>query len=220
MLIDELIIAVRELLEHEGRVAYRMLKRRFELNDDDLEDIKAELIDAKRIAADEDGKVMVWLGAPQDDSAVTHSRAPAAANVADRRLITVMFCDIVGSTEYSARFDAEELRDIVREYQQICSTIIARCDGHVAQYLGDGLLVYFGYPAALEDEAGRSVELAKQRGAVGFALRTALSLVELDIEQSATRANQGTLEKLRTAFTEGSQTHDLQHADRLLARIA
>ncbi len=158
MLIDELIIAVRELLEHEGRVAYRMLKRRFELNDDDLEDIKAELIDAKRIAADEDGKVMVWLGAPQDDSAVTHSRAPAAANVADRRLITVMFCDIVGSTEYSARFDAEELRDIVREYQQICSTIIARCDGHVAQYLGDGLLVYFGYPAALEDEAGRSVQ--------------------------------------------------------------
>ncbi len=48
VLIDELIIAVRELLEHEGRVAYRMLKRRFELNDDDLEDIKAELIDAKR----------------------------------------------------------------------------------------------------------------------------------------------------------------------------
>ncbi|HXG21727.1 MAG TPA: hypothetical protein VNN62_21945 [Methylomirabilota bacterium] len=63
MTFDEVLAQVRELLEHEGRVAYRILKRRFELTDDDLEDIKADLIDAKRIAADEEGKVLVWTGA-------------------------------------------------------------------------------------------------------------------------------------------------------------
>ena len=158
MLIDELLTAVRDLIEHEGRVAYRMLKRRFELDDEDIEDIKSDLIDAKRLARDEDGKVIVWLSDASDDAKPVGQELEPVPAVADRRLITVMFCDIVGSTEYSTRFDAEELREIVREYQEICAAIIVRCDGHVAQYLGDGLLVYFGYPAALEDEAGRSVK--------------------------------------------------------------
>ena len=160
MLIDELLTAVRDLIEHEGRVAYRMLKRRFELDDEDIEDIKSDLIDAKRLARDEDGKVIVWLSDASDDAKPVGQELEPVPAVADRRLITVMFCDIVGSTEYSTRFDAEELREIVREYQEICAAIIVRCDGHVAQYLGDGLLVYFGYPAALEDEAGRSVQAA------------------------------------------------------------
>ena len=68
LLIDELLLAVRGLIEHEGRVAYRMLKRRFELDDDDIEDIKSDLIDAKRLARDEDGKVIVWLGDGADDA--------------------------------------------------------------------------------------------------------------------------------------------------------
>ena len=62
MTFDEVLTQVRELLEREGRVAYRILKRRFELSDDDLEDLKADLIDAKRIAVDEDSKVLVWVG--------------------------------------------------------------------------------------------------------------------------------------------------------------
>jgi class 3 adenylate cyclase len=68
-----------------------------------------------------------------------------------------MFCDLVGSTAMSARLDPEEFRDTVRAYQAACAEVIARFEGHVAQYLGDGLLVYFGYPQAHEDDAHRAV---------------------------------------------------------------
>ncbi|MFT4564472.1 MAG: class 3 adenylate cyclase, partial [Gammaproteobacteria bacterium] len=79
---------------------------------------------------------------------------------ADRRLLTVMFCDIVDSTALSERFDPEELRELVRVYQQTCAAIIERYEGHIAQYLGDGLLIYFGYPVAQEDEAYQAVRSA------------------------------------------------------------
>jgi hypothetical protein len=69
MTFEEILARVRELLEREGRVAYRILKRRFALTDDDLEDLKADLIDAKRLATDEDGKVLVWVGASPVQSA-------------------------------------------------------------------------------------------------------------------------------------------------------
>ena len=81
----------------------------------------------------------------------------AAADDAERRQLTVMFCDLVGSTELSERLDAEELRELVRAYQQTAAESIERYEGHVAQYLGDGLLVYFGYPRAHEDDAVRGV---------------------------------------------------------------
>jgi class 3 adenylate cyclase/predicted ATPase len=68
-----------------------------------------------------------------------------------------MFCDLVGSTKLSARLDPEELREVVRAYQAACGEVIERFAGYVAQYLGDGLLVYFGYPAAHEDAAQRAV---------------------------------------------------------------
>ncbi len=68
-----------------------------------------------------------------------------------------MFCDLVGSTALSARLDPEDLRDIIRAYQAACAEVIGRFDGHIAQYLGDGLLVYFGYPQAHEDDAQRAV---------------------------------------------------------------
>jgi len=68
-----------------------------------------------------------------------------------------MFCDLVGSTALSVRLDPEDFRDTVRAYQAACAEVIARYDGHVAQYLGDGLLVYFGYPQAHEDDAQRAV---------------------------------------------------------------
>ena len=68
-----------------------------------------------------------------------------------------MFCDLVGSTELSERLDPEDLREVVRSYQATSAEVIARYDGHIAQYLGDGLLVYFGYPNAHEDDAERAV---------------------------------------------------------------
>ena len=82
--------------------------------------------------------------------------APAAAE-AERRQLTVLFCDLVDSTVLASQLDPEELREVVRAYQDTCAKVIARFDGHIAQYLGDGLLVYFGYPLAHEDDAQRAV---------------------------------------------------------------
>jgi class 3 adenylate cyclase/tetratricopeptide (TPR) repeat protein len=75
----------------------------------------------------------------------------------ERRQLTVMFCDVVGSTAISERLDPEEWRAVVRSYQAACAAVIRRFEGYVAQYLGDGLLVYFGYPQAHEDDAQRAV---------------------------------------------------------------
>jgi class 3 adenylate cyclase len=177
---DEILVQVRELLEREGRVAYRVLKRRFELSDEDIEDIEADLIDAKRLATDEDGKVLVWAGS--SDKAESGNRrtgesetsttkvasgqlpvtspqplTPSTQPLAERRQLTVMFCDLVGSTALSTQLDPEDLREVVRQYQQTCAKVIQRHDGYIAQYLGDGLLVYFGYPTAHEDDARRAV---------------------------------------------------------------
>ena len=79
---------------------------------------------------------------------------------AERRQLTVLFCDLVGSTSLSERLDPEELRDLVCEYQQVCLDVVRRNEGHIAQYLGDGVLIYFGYPIAHEDEARRAVRSA------------------------------------------------------------
>ena len=76
---------------------------------------------------------------------------------AERRQLTVMFCDLVDSTKLSSQLDPEDYRDMVRAYQNICTTLIQRYEGYTAQLLGDGLLVYFGYPHAHEDDAHRAV---------------------------------------------------------------
>src|SRR3990170_4089754 len=97
-------------------------------------------------------------------------REDKAAPEAERRQLTVMFCDLVGSTSLSEQLDPEELRDVVRSYQESCAEVIDGHDGYIAQYLGDGLLVYFGYPLAHEDDARRAVraglEIVKAVGAV------------------------------------------------------
>jgi class 3 adenylate cyclase len=80
-------------------------------------------------------------------------RAPEA----ERRQLTVLFCDLVESTALAGRLDPEELREVVQAYQSVCAAVIQRFDGHIAQYLGDGLLVYFGYPRAHEDDARRAI---------------------------------------------------------------
>ena len=87
-------------------------------------------------------------------------RSPIAPSIpeAERRQLTVLFCDLVDSTPLARQLDPEELREVVRAYQDTCAKVIARFDGHIAQYLGDGLLVYFGYPQAHEDDAQRAVQ--------------------------------------------------------------
>jgi class 3 adenylate cyclase/tetratricopeptide (TPR) repeat protein len=78
----------------------------------------------------------------------------------ERRQLTVMFCDLAGSTELSTRLDPEDLQDVIRAYQEACGRTIARFEGYVAKYMGDGILAYFGYPQALEREAARAVRAA------------------------------------------------------------
>lgn len=86
--------------------------------------------------------------------------APAPEALAERRQITVMFCDLVGSTALSRRLDPEDLRTLMQRYQRTCAEIVQLNQGHVAQYLGDGLMVYFGWPRAHEDDAQRAVQSA------------------------------------------------------------
>jgi class 3 adenylate cyclase/ABC-type transport system involved in cytochrome c biogenesis ATPase subunit len=91
---------------------------------------------------------------------------------AERRQLTVMFCDLVGSTALSVRFDPEELREEIRAYQNTVSGVVARYDGFVAKFMGDGVLAYFGYPRAHEDDAERAVRAGLEIEAAVRSLET------------------------------------------------
>jgi TOMM system kinase/cyclase fusion protein len=96
---------------------------------------------------------LVWMGGAE----ISPSPPPPSTPEAERRQLTVMFCDLVESTKLSSQLDPEEYREVVRAYQSACTEVIQHYDGHIAQLLGDGLLVYFGYPQAHEDDAQRAV---------------------------------------------------------------
>jgi hypothetical protein len=98
-------------------------------------------------------------GRPPSADAVTTSSATSAPaeDRAERRQVTVMFSDLVGSTALSARMDPEDLREVISAYQKCVADTVQRFDGFVAKYMGDGVLVYFGYPQAHEDDAERAV---------------------------------------------------------------
>jgi class 3 adenylate cyclase/predicted ATPase len=176
MTFEEILAHVIEVLQCEGRISYRALQRRFDLDDAYLDDVKIELIEAKQLARDENGRILVWVpqaattapppttqegppGAlpavqtPQEASGHVAPRVPAA----ERRQLTVLFCDLADSTRLAWQLDPEDLREVILAYQATCVDVIQRFAGHVAQYLGDGLLVYFGYPQAHEDDAQRAV---------------------------------------------------------------
>src|SRR5262245_41531279 len=110
----------------------------------------------------------------------TAAKSRPAAQEAERRQLTVMFCDLVGSTALSERLDPEDLRAVVRAYQTMCAEVISRFEGYIAQYLGDGLLVYFGYPVAYEDSAQRAVR-------AGLGIVTELQHLNTRLQQEARR---------------------------------
>jgi class 3 adenylate cyclase/tetratricopeptide (TPR) repeat protein len=91
----------------------------------------------------------------------TPSASPAPAKEAERRQLTVMFCDMVGSTALAARLDPEDLQKVMRSFHDAVARAVAPYEGHVAQLLGDGVLIYFGYPRAHEDDAERAVRAAR-----------------------------------------------------------
>ena len=173
----EVLNQIHDLLRSRGRVAYRALQRQFGLDDEDIEALKDELIYAQRVAADEDNRVLVWAGADEgpptspslaaqtSDQPAIDANQPAQTDPfpkpltpdAERRQLTVMFCDLADSTKLSGQLDPEDLRDIIRAYQSTSAEVIERYDGYIAQHLGDGLMVYFGWPQAHEDDARRAV---------------------------------------------------------------
>src|SRR5215472_12235826 len=108
----------------------------------------------------------------------TASSTPSVSSEdrAERRQVTVMFSDLVGSTALSGRMDPEDLRELISAYQKCVAETVGRFGGFVAQYLGDGALVYFGYPEAHEDDAERAVRAALELIAELIALKTPGSL--------------------------------------------
>jgi class 3 adenylate cyclase len=97
---------------------------------------------------------------PAAAPAINKVIAEPSQYIAERRQLTVMFCDLVGSTELAARLDPEDLRDVIGAYNRCVADAIGRYDGFVAKYMGDGVLAYFGYPQAHEDDAERAVRAA------------------------------------------------------------
>jgi class 3 adenylate cyclase len=106
-----------------------------------------------------DGAPSVPLNAAtyQADNPVASGSNKPSPSDAERRQLTVMFCDMVGSTELSTKLDAEDYREVMRAYQDACAGVIARFDGYVARFMGDGVLAYFGWPRAHEDDAARAI---------------------------------------------------------------
>src|SRR6516162_9095969 len=131
------------------------------LTAEDLKDLGVSVVGHRRKLLDAIAALRADAGAkaPSSDAAST---TPSALTVspedrAERRQVTVMFSDLVGSTALSARMDPEDLREIISAYQKCVLEAVRRFGGFVAKYLGDGVLVYFGYPEAHEDDAERAV---------------------------------------------------------------
>jgi len=123
-----------------------------ELTDVDLEKLGVPFGHRKRLL-----RAISGLTGAETLAAPFASTGAKPQDAAERRQLTVMFCDLVGSTALSARFDPEELREEIRAYQNAVSGVVARYDGFVAKFMGDGVLAYFGYPRAHEDDAERAV---------------------------------------------------------------
>src|SRR5215470_176440 len=175
MTFEEILDQAITILQRRGRVSYRALQRQFQLDDAYLQDLTAEIVEVLQLAVDQDQTMLVWTGGPsaqepvsppgmsppdpQEPSPTPHAPAPSVQHTpeAERRQLTVLFCDLVDSTILASQLDPEDLREVVRAYQETCAKVITRFEGHIAQYLGDGLLVYFGYPLAHEDDAQRAV---------------------------------------------------------------
>src|SRR5262245_2800968 len=140
------------LLQEEQRISLRALQRELDLDADAMDALVAELVEIRGVAV-RDGKALTWTnldGSPE-------SRIGPPPTEGQRRQLTVLFCDLVGSTELAAQMDPEDWSVVAAAYQRAAAAVVERFGGHVAKYLGDGLLVYFGYPQAHEDDVERAV---------------------------------------------------------------
>src|SRR5215831_12013412 len=142
------------------------------LTDQDLKDIGV-LLGHRRVMLAAISKLTGAAPATPEPSARAE---PKPQDTAERRQVTVMFSDLVGSTALSARMDPEDLREVISAYQKCVAKTVRTFDGFVANYMGDGVLVYFGYPKAHEDDAERAVRAGLELIAAVTALKTSVSL--------------------------------------------
>jgi class 3 adenylate cyclase len=140
------------------------------LTDQDLKDIGV-LLGHRRIILAAIGQ----LAAPATPEPAAPIE-PKPHDAAERRQVTVMFCDLVGSTALSARMDPEDLREVISAYQKCVTETVRRFGGFVAKYMGDGVLIYFGYPQAHEDDAERAVRAGLELIAAVSALKSPVAL--------------------------------------------
>jgi Adenylate and Guanylate cyclase catalytic domain len=184
MTFDEVLTQALELLKRQGRVSYSALKRRFDLNDDYLNDLKDELLFAHPVV-DEDNRGLVWTGehasaAPPPASetsalaaspSLEHERGPMSyipsylaekiltsrsALEGERKLVTVLFADLKGSTELIRDLDPEQAQALLDPALHLMMDTVHRFEGTVNQVLGDGIMALFGAPLAHEDHAARA----------------------------------------------------------------
>src|SRR5882724_11331364 len=185
MTFDELFARVCEALQREQRISYRALRRRFALSDEDLADLKDELIAAKQLAVDEDNRVLVWVGVPgtapppppatpepAPPPAMAHAREPLAytprhlaekiltsrsALEGERKQVTVLFCDLQNSTAIAAHIGPDNMHALLNRFFDLALEEVHRYEGTINQFLGDGFMALFGAPIAHEDHARRAV---------------------------------------------------------------
>jgi class 3 adenylate cyclase/predicted ATPase len=186
MTFDEVLTQILALLQREKRVSYRALKRRFDLDDDYLEDVKDELIYAKKLAVDEENRVLVWTGdqetsppppvpstsEPTAHPAPDHEREPLSytpkhlaekiltsrsALEGERKQVTVLFCDLVNSIPLAERLGSEHMHTLLNRFFELALKAVHRFEGTINQFLGDGFMALFGAPIAHEDHARRAV---------------------------------------------------------------
>jgi class 3 adenylate cyclase/tetratricopeptide (TPR) repeat protein len=173
----DILAEIIALLQHQGRISYGALKRRFNLDDDYLADLKIELIEAQRLAVDENDRILVWVGAsgaaplplapPGRDAApapLTYTPpyltdkilASRATLEGERKQVTVLFADIKDSTELIKGLDAEAAQQLLDPALHRMMDAVHRYEGTVNQVLGDGIMALFGAPIAHEDHALRA----------------------------------------------------------------
>ena len=135
----------------DNEIDWEVLPR---LTSEDLREIGVAAVGHRRKLLD----AIAALGASTPTVALTTAVSGALTSAdAERRQLTVMFCDLVGSTPLASRLDPEDLRDVIGAYHRVVAATVARCGAFLAKYMGDGVLVYFGYPQAREDDTERAV---------------------------------------------------------------
>jgi class 3 adenylate cyclase len=196
MTFEELLDQALAMLQRRGRVAYSAFKRQFDLDEAYLEDLKDALLFTHPQVIEADGRGLVWTGdsdtiptAPsaqarppslpvdQDVASPAAAFSPVSPRTpeTERRQLTVLFCDLVGAAQLASQLELEDLREVARAYQETATTVVRQYAGHIAQYLGDGLLVYFGYLQARADDAQHAVR-------TGLEIVEALAVVNTRLE--------------------------------------